>query len=104
MKSYKSTYAGIRKVPTKWYEAAAQDFKSEKTPLREASKKWLYCSWAHYSKRCYPGVDIPFKNEEWHCEVCRPCWLGLYESGAIEEDGRAKKWLDKNPSYRKKKI
>jgi hypothetical protein len=39
-------------------------------------RKWLWCSWRHGRRRCYPRVDIPEGepgSEHWHCEECHPC-------------------------------
>lgn len=44
--------------------------------------KWLWCSWIHYKKRCYPTVwgpeqakkiGIPYQPNYWHCIKCHPC-------------------------------
>lgn len=43
--------------------------------------KWLWCSWIHRRKRCYPEVDKLDIKGPWHCRKCHKCGeiFDLYE-------------------------
>ena len=40
--------------------------------------KWLWCSWVHRRRRCYPEVWDRGLDGPWHCPKCHPCGEGLY--------------------------
>lgn len=48
--------------------------KTQKTKIQKIKTKtrflykWLWCSWKHYRRRCYPS-----SHNKWHCNICHPC-------------------------------
>jgi len=39
--------------------------------------KWLWCSWLHKRRRCYPEVWDRGLDGPWHCSKCHPCGEGI---------------------------